>query len=400
MAKKQKRAVELAVLDLGTKSGQAQLAKLQNPDEVGTDYIGGYLDASQGENFFKTGETKLYVDGSPVFEADNYLFAVKNGIVTSLSDSGTYGLTQLGPRAKYQLKDSNIKTEAVICILLPSELKSQKYFPVIAGDEDFRDSSLEDISRIDGLKSVTVSFECLRRFYDTKKKEATQYDAAKKLIDGTLSIVDYIPDNRIDLNAEEKKVLKNWKAAIDRWENNPEGKKRPACSLKPPKAGYTLVGNEWHCSATVLFYDSENDYTILIGQDEGTYFGVQLADNPKTVASAYTSLIPKEIRNISGWERQGEWFAVPVAEPPAVQDCIIEGSSDSCGTFSLNRDSDDSAHHNIESDEIRVGKDGIVYANNPTLAHENNDHADLVSKGWVAYYRNTAVRAFSVQGVD
>ena len=58
------------------------------------------------------------------------------------------------------------------------------------------------------------------------------------------------------------------------------------------------------------------------------------------------------------------------------------------------------AKHFVGSTDVRVSKDGIVYAKNPTLTHENGDHPNVTSKDWVAYYRNTAVRAFSVEGVD
>jgi hypothetical protein len=259
--------------------------------------------------------------------------------------------------------------------------QGKKLFALLSGDER-EDANTNPLG--ENENSITISFECLRRFYEKKKIS----DVARRLVSGSIELIDWDSDDWINLTAAETNTLHENGSAY--------------AKLTPPKAGYTLIGEAWHRAATALLYDHEQKFTILLGQDEDAYFGVELADNPKTIQAAYTSLMPKAARNVKGVKRQGEWFAVPVAQKdvPDVSDCIFEATITDDESFWLNRDSEESARHYLQSNDIRIGKDGIVYAHSIVLSHQYGEHEAVCCRGWVAFHRNTAKRSFSVQGVD
>lgn len=268
-------------------------------------------------------------------------------------------------------------------VLIPNN-KQQLFFAIIDGDDALNPPQLTEVLAEAKIAHITISYECLGRFASEQVQSV-----AKRLASQSLELIDYTADETVKIKADDLKALNAWKKKL-------EGKKTP-CPVQPPQAGFSLVGNSWHRSATALFYDKKNEYTILLGQDEGTYFGCQLKDNPKSIKAAYASLTPKEA-SVAGVERQGEWFAVPVAEKevPTITECVAESD----GGLSLPRDHEDSAFHTIYSTDIRVAKNGLIYAHNARIEHSNGDHSDLVTQGWVVYHRNTAIRSFSVEGVD
>lgn len=273
----------------------------------------------------------------------------------------------------------------IVGVLLPGKAK-QKYFCLANGDEESMadtNTLVCQLSQKDTkVEYSTISFNCLTRFFGGEMARVAYRLAKQEIV-----LVDYSPDSKIPLTKAELKQVCSFKS-----------KSKPT-KLKPPENGYTLVGEEWHRSATVLLYAKKERMTILLGQDEGTYFGCELADNPKSIEAAYTSLTPKEARGVAGVKRQGEWFAVPVdvKDVPTTPNCIAETDK-----IILNRDSDESACHTVDTDShlILVGKDGYVYAYNASLVHQHGGHADLDTKGWVKYCRNTARRSFSEEGVD
>lgn len=278
-------------------------------------------------------------------------------------------------------------------VAVPYKKKSQKYLLAINGDEGVDNETPDSVENCD---SFTMSFECVRRLLDLKGVN----EVAERL-QKTLKVVDFDNDDYIEFTKKETNVFQKWANA---------GRQGPL-PLEPPKAGYTARYSDWHRSATVLLYDSEKKASFLIGQDENTYFGVQLVDNPKTVEDAYVSLQHPAVRGKTNVARQGEWFALSVTEDevPSVAECVAEvtpgNDTDTIEQeyvcFNLNRaEGPESARHQIQASEIRVSKNGVVYAKDATLTHERGDHVDLNTDGWVAYYRNTAVQAVSVEGVD
>jgi hypothetical protein len=141
--------------------------------------------------------------------------------------------------------------------------------------------------------------------------------------------------------------------------------------------------------------------TFLIGQDEGTYFGVELPKNCKTLEEAFTMLIPKEIRNKS-FLRQGEWFAVEVDEDdvPASEEAVLMITNPDPESVYLPRESVDANMHWFEDGEIRVAKNGVVYIRGCELHHNEHAMIELKRNSWYRFYKNTAVRSFSQRGVD
>ena len=248
-----------------------------------------------------------------------------------------------------------------------------KRLMLVNGDQNGdNDPDLSFVDEFSNLEMPTTSFACLERFF--KEKEGL-----KRLCNGKMKVVDYTTDERRPLSEEDKKVM-------SRKKNN-----RPT----PPEPGFTLVGREWHRSGTVLFQDQERGMCILMGQDEGTYFGVELPKMAKSIGEAFQILIPKEVVD-KPFTRQGEWFMVPIDEKevPEHADCV---ACDDCSII-LPLESADSNHHRVESNDVRIGKDGKVYAYDPQVDHE--DHASISGNGWHTFYRNTALRSYSQEGVD
>lgn len=137
---------------------------------------------------------------------------------------------------------------------------------------------------------------------------------------------------------------------------------------------------------------------ILAGQDEGSYFGVELPKKCNTVSEAFECLIPSEVKG-KKYLRQGEWFMIKVDENkiPKLTDCIAYSYYGYSSNISLPVETKDSNPHEIEANEIRISKDG-VYALDPYVEHAQ--HEKISGKGWFTFYKNTALRSFSQQGVD
>lgn len=204
-----------------------------------------------------------------------------------------------------------------------------------------------------------TSFACLARFY----KEG---EALRRLCRGDLKVVDY--------TTSEFRKSKNKKT--------------------PPAPGFTWTHGGWHRSGTVLFHDKERKVCILTGQDEGTYFGVELPKLVRTVQEAFQALVPKEVKG--SFQRQGEWFMVEVNDKdvPKLSECLVLSEA----SIALPIESDDSNRHSCLSDDIRIAKDGRIYALNPDLSH--GEHTSIACSGWATFYKNTAIRSFSQEGVD
>lgn len=277
-------------------------------------------------------------------------------------------------------------------------------------------ADIQETNETIGLASsgdITLSFQCLSRLSNLKavhgvnlldKKNIKLVNiVARRLAAGSLKLVDCVPDDYIDMTPAEKKI------------NNQDYKK-----LQSPKPGYNRLGQRWHRTSSSLVYDTVRKVSYLLGRDEDSYFGCELADNPKTIDQAYLSLMPKEVRGKkTKWQRQGEWFMAVVdpAKVPKANECIALGGSqivqvdesrsnskldyEDC-SIALPVEHDDSARHVIMAPDIRVARNGQIYAEFPVLGHSKGEHKDIscTSDQWCTFYRNTAVRSVSVQGVD
>lgn len=222
----------------------------------------------------------------------------------------------------------------------------------------------------------TCSFDCLQRFYED------EVPVVDKLLSGQLRLLDSTTDQSIALTKAEKKV-------------------KEVANLIPPEKGFSVVGwgtnRKWHQSGTVLLYDKVHKWYLLVGQDEGTYFGVQLQGKPKTntVLAAFEDLIPTPVKE-KPYVRQGEWFIIAADPPPDHKDCILGFLVG--GEVFLPLETSDSNQHRIFTYDGRVDKNGKIYALNPSLHHD--EHQTVSMKGWCTFYKNTAVRSFSQEGVD
>ena len=245
--------------------------------------------------------------------------------------------------------------------------------------------------------TLSLSFSCLSRFFhpmdtDSQPPLAIQFRTARALGRGTLQVVDWTPDVTRKLSANDQALRKHGRLPV------------------APAAGFTLVGSVWHQSASVLIHDTrKSGATYLLGQDEGTYFGCELATHPKTVKAAYTSLVPPAAKRHVA--RQGEWFVTPVADKdvPAVQDCTFVIPTYLGNRIGLPIENAHSAVHyagaHSSSREVSIPTRVVgarLYTQGVRLSHSDGDHTGIELPGarWYTYDRNTAVRSFSEEGVD
>jgi hypothetical protein len=228
------------------------------------------------------------------------------------------------------------------------------------------------------IPCFTISFNCLSRFFSNNYKS----EVKQKELDHLLNIF------------EENKIK------VINYCNEIYTKKKPKNII-----GYTFLRNGWHRPATALLEYLPEEYQIIMGQDEGSYFACELpkGSNCKTIEDAFVSLMPEEIRNKKGVKRQGEWFLVPVAkkELPTVQEITLKITNENkLEEVSLLRDFSTSSHHFVHSKIYLIDKNCVLYAYFPTIRHENQEHESVFLRGWAKFLRNTAVRSFSEEGVD
>jgi len=264
-------------------------------------------------------------------------------------------------------------------------------------DENASDNQILDYDLCQNL--ACLSFDCLANLIRGKVVNDWPSKTMKVISGAKLSIVDFTPQETKPASAaiRENYSSVNRKANFNfyAW----------AAKQKTPGYGFSLIMTnklEWHKPSTVVIRNG--NVTYLMGQDEDTYFGCQLADNPNSIEEAYLSLIPAEARGVKGVLRQGEWFAIPVANQKSVPDrfdknvILCDCDCDSLGLcFGL--EDKDSNHHHL-SGEIIVLKDGRYFVRNFEIEH--SEHATLSGEHnvWYTFARNTAVASFSAERVD
>lgn len=260
-------------------------------------------------------------------------------------------------------------------VLVPSKADNRVFNFIRNGDrvEAFRGSYVIG----------AISFRCVGRFVATQKSVSPS--ALTRL--GALALLD---SPILALTGEQTRPVKS-------------GVKTP------PAPGFTLVEmadaggityeQVWHRSGTFLI--KLKDEYVIFGVDDGSYFGCSIPRRVKTIPQAYDALIPPEARGRK-YRRQGEWFAVPTKgwAVPKIEDCILSAGSTSW--IDLPVESNDSNRHTLSfgdgSGELRVDKNGRVYAKDAWLSH--HEHPEIRLKGWYFLVKNAAVRSFSENGVD
>ena len=235
---------------------------------------------------------------------------------------------------------------------------------------DYNEETNTSILSFHTTDSPTISFNCLSRFL-TKKGSPNPKLIAKYIVNGKVEIIDYTLDSK----------------------NNTSKNKSPGLS-------YTWIGNGsigyWHTPGYVLV--SFDNRTVILGQEEGSYFGSEIKYDAKikTVTQALKALTPKRLLRRKDYQRQGEWFIVPVKENqvPCVSKCIA--SSDYY--LYLPVKTKYSKRHTIESTDIRIDSKGNIYAYLMTLSHDDHDY--ITYKNWATFIENNAIVSYSEEGVD
>jgi hypothetical protein len=261
---------------------------------------------------------------------------------------------------------------------------------LVNADTDGKQAPLNVLTSVFVEKDAmpAVSFVCLGRFFDVGPREV-----ANMLIKGEIKVLDFVPaETRAATRTETAQWRRATKPAI--------GAKKQEPLPKPPAPGFVQIqnGNTWHRTDTVLL--ASGDRTFLLGMDDSQYFGCEVPGTPKNIISALRALQPPVVRKAVSWDRQGEWFIVPVVadQVPDITECNATFEN-----LTLYRDDPESAKHVIavgDADDGRIGPDGTVYAKDFALSHSSGDHPEINKRGWHSFHRNTAISSFSVQGVD
>lgn len=306
-------------------------------------------------------------------------------------DSGYYDSLRNERRIDTDYFDGDVDDNGYPCVAM---IKNSNLI-LNADEEATHNASFEFIGKKGYENYPCLSFSCLANLI--KGEVIGDFSSQEVLIDKTnLALVDFTPEETRPASDSLKKDLaaarkgKNFRFAVF------------AASVKPPSPGFSLIEPvKWHKSATVVIREGKRSF--LMGQDEGTYFGCILQDNPKTVEEAYVSLMPKEIRGMRGVIRQGEWFAVPVAAKlvpdKTSNDTLIFGDSDNDNGINMPVEDEDSNIHTVTGDFI-VTKKGEFFARNFSMSHTDHEEMHGDTNQWYRFVRNTAVASFSAEKVD
>lgn len=251
---------------------------------------------------------------------------------------------------------------------------------------------------IEKITCPTVSFNCLVKLLKPSIRPNSSY-ISPKVITKVLNNTDFsfmeLTENRYkDLTPQEKKSLKP--------NNN---------GVYARKNGYSIVYlNDvriWHKPSEALI-KSGGKY-FLIGSDEGSYFGCELAKNvkPKNLEEAYKSLRPPELakHKDSKIRRQGEWFIIKLREFNKSETLTRPNFS----IINLPKERQESNDHTIEDGYI-VGYDEDnnqfnfidigVSSSRTYLYTTDHESIELCCNKVYRFVRNTAARSVSQEGVD
>lgn len=336
-------------------------------------------------DFLRDGKSKYECYGFPVLRDENESIWWFQGGMLYLA---CYKLTK-HPLTIGELMDKELGTELSGVIVKNSgrhrKFKGWKSILLLNGDENETN---------DG-EFPTISLSCIGRFFGIKDDAEK---SARLLVDGAVKLVDFTLD-------EIQPLTKDQEEFIQKGCSGDLAKFREL--YDPPGDGFVPVyardGIRWHRPGSVLLRDGTS--RILLGQDDGSYFGCRFPGRPATVKEARESLIPRQLRGRKDLSRQGEWFAVPVPDKkiPSVTKCAVLAEE-----IDLPVEHEESARHSVDctaspdsGDPIRVVSDGRVFAYCPRVVHSADNHPDLkLNGGWYTFVRNTSTESHTVDGVD
>jgi hypothetical protein len=283
------------------------------------------------------------------------------------------------------------------------------------------DADVEDPVVIEN--SISISYNLLGRLlgYPSKYNDFTDVEEIdKKVKEGlvkqikageTIRLIDYITDSSVDMSGvktkkEIDKILSQG-YTLDSYDRISYDEKRYNQLTYPAhRAGAALI-------AVDIFDNVQKEHVgtkyFLMGFDDGQYFGVELPAtfNGKTLKAAYKALQPPEVQKAKDWERQGEWFFVPLDKMPEVKPHMIRMNPRSCCTdsaglaFRLPVDDEYSNWHEICCRDLIIGRDEYYVLTPMACDHSEHDVIEFLEpEKWVAVYKNTAVQSLSQNGVD
>ncbi len=282
-------------------------------------------------------------------------------------------------------------------VLVKSSKPTLRKFDLILNGDDFDPGDDPPVCLEDESAGITASFDIFTELLAPKGgRRIPESRILGWLHDGTIQILESSPD---ETRKPSPATLRKISAIKEKNKNHTPSLEKLRNLVRPPEVGFTLMaGLQWHRAATILFrYDRK---VYLIGQDEGTYFGCELADKPEMVKEAYYSLMPERVRKVIAPKRQGEWFAIPVpaSKVPTMDKCLATFDHSGDSGIVLPRESGGNAH-SLTSQDGRITAAG-VFVKGGCLYHEEHDNLCLPEKQWTTFVKNTAVRSVSREGVD
>jgi len=348
-------------------------------------------------DFLRTGKSLITYKGKPlVYSEDNDILFIDHRLTYHCGSWYKYTTSKKEPHLLdfFHLERlDNPHRDSFMGTVIPCSGKGVKFKLILDGDE-----TDEDVVPLPGLGNMatTLSYACVGQLLSTPGRVVASDKVADRIATLKLKVVASTADEIVPIAEKTKKHIAKLRKAKKTWDVIKD-------ELEPPEDGMTLVSNgsgtyKWHRSATVLLSDGKKSY--IAGQDEGTYFGCELTNNPKSISAAFTSLMPKQVRGKTGVLRQGEWFMVPVSanKVPAINKCICFGKNSEDAVI-LSKDDPESNDHWLSGGEFRVSADGL-FANGCTLGHDDHEEIDMRKGQWYAFFKNTAVRSVSQEGVD
>ena len=383
----------MKVLNIATPSGkeawEAIRGQSNQPKTKNIPVFDAYAKRCDIVAFLKTLDyPPLKIDSDFIFAVPNGGTALMHGKEVKFNES-----TDLDDR----IDEQTFKWDDTAGVMAPAPQRLRdKMLAIIVCDADLAENSNQVLAMMAGEEFCpSISYNCMSRFYDGNPQTVVNM-----LAKGTLVVIDFIPDQKIELTDAQSKALTIYNREVKKKHGNPK-------PLKPPKPGYTLVDRKWHRAATVVLQDTKTKKCFLLGRDGDTYFGCELPEAVQTVEAAHECPQPEAVKGRSDWDRHGEWFTLPVAtkDVPEEKDCIAISNIETDyndGQLWLPRNDPMGAKHFFGGTEIRFSKDGKFYVLGLEITHERGDHEDLKTQDgkWRTLHCNRAVRSFSQEGVD
>lgn len=309
-------------------------------------------------------------DGFPIYNSDSWMLNARGQFVFCNKDQSCDHVSDC-------VKDFNANFDSRPCAFFAKTSKGK--ILLRNGDGEDENGGMNGVFPETAGKT-SVSFRCIAMLLNLDI-------STKKFIDAltSLKIIECTADttNRNDKRLKKITTLGQYKKS----------------ELIPPQPGFTLMFRQgkayWHRSGSCLF--TANGKYFLIGQDEETYFGVELPEKANSIDEAYKVLTPKELLKRADWQRQGEWYIVPVK----AEDVSNKNTSfvflNKITEIGLPIDDPDSNIHKVVAEEIRIIGNQL-YAFCGFVSHD--EHAEVNWNGWATFIKNRAVRSVSVEGVD